>query len=111
MTGNTQVLTQVEKLAPIPVTLPDGNINHATCVRQDLPTRMPIGVDKWCGGVYYFHFLDKLRAHSIKGDRSGDLWHSRLGHPSKIVLRLVSGLNKSPFIFYSNKTCSDACMR
>ncbi|CAH9121069.1 unnamed protein product [Cuscuta epithymum] len=156
MTGNTQVLTRVEKLAPIPVTLPDGNINHATCVGQvrlsprvsiknvllvpglkcnlisvgrliddlncdvyftndicviqDLSTRIPIGVAKQCGGVYYFHCLDKLRAHSIKGDRLGDLWHSRLGHPSKTVLRLVSGLQKSPITFDSNKIC-DACMR
>ncbi|CAH9127589.1 unnamed protein product, partial [Cuscuta epithymum] len=71
---------------------------------------MPIGVGRRRGGVYYFHSLDKIEAHSVKASDSAQLWHSRLGHPSLSVLRLVNCLNKSSFKQVQNKEC-DACLR
>ncbi|CAH9105058.1 unnamed protein product, partial [Cuscuta europaea] len=156
MTARADLFYKIDKLNPIPVTMPDGKITYATCVGeihmspkihiknvllvpgwncnlisvarliddikceiyfandicviQDQPSRMPIGVAKRKGGVYYFHFLDRIQAHSIKGVHSGDLCHSRLGHPSKTVLRLVSDLNHSLFQVDLNNVC-DACLR
>ncbi|CAH9104948.1 unnamed protein product, partial [Cuscuta epithymum] len=77
---------------------------------QDMPSKTPIGVGRWIGGVYYFHFLDRIQALSISASSSRDLWHSRLGHPSKKVLRLVSRHNEYLFDVDFQNNC-DACSR
>ncbi|CAH9134862.1 unnamed protein product, partial [Cuscuta epithymum] len=71
---------------------------------------MPIGVGDRRGGVYYFRSLERAQVHVVAGNDSGDLWHSRLGHPSVKVLRLVTCLNKTVLQSVQNKAC-DACLR
>ncbi|CAH9093344.1 unnamed protein product [Cuscuta epithymum] len=80
------------------------------CVIQDLPTRKTIGVGERRGGVYFFRGLDQARAYAVGSSDSGDLWHSRLGHPSIKVLRSLGHLNKMSLNSVQNKVC-DACMR
>ncbi|CAH9140526.1 unnamed protein product [Cuscuta epithymum] len=71
---------------------------------------MPIGVGERRGGVYYFRSLDQEHAYTLAASDSGDLWHSRLGHPSVKVLRSIDCLNTTLFKCLPNKTC-DACLR
>ncbi|CAH9112797.1 unnamed protein product [Cuscuta epithymum] len=80
------------------------------CVIQDLPSRTLIRAGEKHGGVYYFRSLDSARACSITEKSKGDLWHSRLGHPSVKVLRSVITLNNSTLDTGLNKSC-DACFR
>ncbi|CAH9146225.1 unnamed protein product [Cuscuta epithymum] len=80
------------------------------CVIQDLLTSIPIGVGDRRGGVYFFRSLDQPQAHAVVVPDSGELWHSRLGHPSVKVLRLVNILNKASLKSVQNDTC-DACLR
>ncbi|CAH9081683.1 unnamed protein product, partial [Cuscuta epithymum] len=76
----------------------------------DLLTRMPIGVGDRRGGVYYFRSLDQAKTHAVGTPDSGDLWHSRLGHPSVKVLNLLNCSDKSLLKSVPNNTC-DACLR
>ncbi|CAH9126065.1 unnamed protein product, partial [Cuscuta epithymum] len=71
---------------------------------------MPIGVGERRGGVYFFRGLDRAQACAVGGSDSDGLWHSRLGHPSVKVLRLLGYLNNSLLHSVENKVC-DACMR
>ncbi|CAH9100668.1 unnamed protein product [Cuscuta europaea] len=71
---------------------------------------MPIGVGERRGGVYFFRGLDQAQAHAVESSDSGDLWHSRLGHPSIKVMRLLGYSNKTLLDSVGNKIC-DACMR
>ncbi|CAH9129000.1 unnamed protein product [Cuscuta epithymum] len=71
---------------------------------------MPIGVGERRGGVYFFRGLDQAQAYAVGSSDSGDLWHSRLGHPSLKVLRSLGYLNKVLLNSVQNKVC-DACMR
>ncbi|CAH9054627.1 unnamed protein product, partial [Cuscuta europaea] len=80
------------------------------CVIHDLPSRTPIGAGERRGGVYYFRSLDSVRACSITEKTKGDLWHSRLGHPSVKVLRSIISFNNSMLDTGLNKSC-DACLR
>ncbi|CAH9084243.1 unnamed protein product, partial [Cuscuta europaea] len=107
MIGNCNALKGMVQIAPVAVVLPNGEHTKAT---HDLPTRMPIGVGERRGGVYFFRGLDQAQAYAVRSSDSGVLWHSRLGHPSIKVLRLLGYLNKPLLHFDQNNVC-DVCMR
>ena len=46
---------------------------------------MPIGAKEQTNGVYYYNGV-ALRSQS-NAVREGDLWHNRMGHPSKEIMK------------------------
>ncbi|CAL1405238.1 unnamed protein product [Linum trigynum] len=75
------------------------------CVIQDLHSRTTIGTGQLRDGLYYLRLLGGPVSHALTAsgdDGTGELWHSRLGHPSP---------EKASFLFSSiqNKCKVDAC--
>lgn len=51
------------------------------CVMQDRTTRMVIGAGERQDGLYFFRGVSHVRAFTVDGDLSAELWHKRLGNP------------------------------
>ncbi|KAJ4758369.1 Retroelement pol polyprotein-like [Rhynchospora pubera] len=61
------------------------------CVIQDHNTRMLIGVGEQRDGVYYYHQVASAKGFHMRGNESYELWHRRMGHPSKQVTSFLTG--------------------
>lgn len=59
-------------------------------------------------GLFFFRCVPQARALALCGGRSMELWHKRLGHPSKKVLRKVPNVSVSSSF---NKNGCDVCYR
>ncbi|XP_024179119.1 uncharacterized protein LOC112185140 [Rosa chinensis] len=97
------------------VSLPSGakaniTINNAV-LRDDLATRMMIGVGKRSGNLYYLVALSSSipTTHLFVGHITipSDLWHRRLGHPSPARLQFLAK-NSLSFDFDSSHKCTKA---
>lgn len=79
-------------------------------VVQDRTTRTVIGVSKQKGGTFLFWSLESVTSVEVRDEKSFELWHQRMGHPSaKVVglLPLISNVISSEIL---NKAC-DICLR
>ncbi|KAM5570075.1 hypothetical protein ABKV19_017208, partial [Rosa sericea] len=78
-------------------------------LRDDLATRMMIGVGKRRGNLYYLVALSSTipTTHPFAGHItiSSDLWHRRLGHPSPARLQFLAK-NSLSFVFDSSHKCA-----
>ncbi|CAL1377952.1 unnamed protein product [Linum trigynum] len=82
------------------------------CVIHDLPSKRLIGMGKHVDGLYYLRLFEQGHpvAHTVRqslGDT--ELWHSRLGHPSKSKLHLLEDTLGCSFI-HNNEPCR-SCLR
>ena len=82
---------------------------HKLCVIQDHSMRTPIGVGEQRRGVYYFK---EIQPGEVEVNRVAtcNLWHRRLGHPSKQVMSLISSGNGFYDKKFSDESC-DVCFR
>jgi len=82
---------------------------HKLCVIQDRFVRTPIGVGEQRRGIYYFK---EIQPGQVKVNRLAtcNLWHRRLGHPSKQVMSLFSSGHGFSDKKFSNESC-DVCFR
>lgn len=60
------------------------------CVIQDRASRTLIGAGELCGWVYQFRAMMSVRANKVDGVDELELWHRRLGHPSRQILSYFS---------------------
>lgn len=72
--------------------------------------RILIGAGELCGGVYQFRALVPARAHKVVGLTEHELWHRRLGHPSKQILSFIPQI-KSMCDSNRNYESCDICLR
>ncbi|XP_026378120.1 uncharacterized protein LOC113272510 [Papaver somniferum] len=77
-------------ITPIHVGLPNGATIKATRIGEvtltdslDLVLRMKIGMGKLIGGLYHLPMREPTRVNVVHGKDVVDLWHKRLGHPSR----------------------------
>ncbi|KAJ3708504.1 hypothetical protein LUZ61_012209 [Rhynchospora tenuis] len=77
------------------------------CLVQDHSTRTLIGVGEQKDGVYYYHRGASGRVFHVSRKGPYDLWHQRMGHPSKQITLLLAGLSNNNF---SSDVC-EICMR
>lgn len=62
------------------------------------------------GGLYPLKFSYNAQKTAFLGNRnSQDLWHQRLGHPSKSVVQLVLQQNNLPFLKNDDENVCNAC--
>ncbi|KAJ4769875.1 Retroelement pol polyprotein-like [Rhynchospora pubera] len=74
---------------------------------MDHNTRMLIGVGEQRNGVYYYHEVASTKVFYMHGNKSYELWHRRMGHPSTQVTLSLAGINKGSV---SKEVC-EVCMR
>ncbi|KAJ1697014.1 hypothetical protein LUZ63_005526 [Rhynchospora breviuscula] len=98
MTGNYGCIDDICDIKPTIVSLPNGEqivAKHEGSVvlneGLDHNTRMLIGVGEQRDGVYYFHQVASAKVFHMHGKESYELWHQRMGHPSKQVTSLLTG--------------------
>ena len=80
------------------------------CELQDHTLKFPIGVGEQQGGTYYFkdrswevnQVASSKMGHAVN---SSNLWHRRLGHPSKEILSLLPSTLGVVFDKDKNKVC------
>lgn len=77
------------------------------CILQDLTMKKPIGVGELRGGVYQLRHVAPSTMALVTRSQSYDLWHQRLGHPSRTTLHLVPALSLS----HDDFCPSDICLR
>ncbi|XP_012847900.1 PREDICTED: uncharacterized protein LOC105967846 [Erythranthe guttata] len=80
------------------------------CVIQDRISRFLIGAGEECDGVYFFRAIPTARACKANGLDERELWHRRLGHPSKKLLSFIPVV-KSGSSDHTNKDSCDICLR
>lgn len=78
------------------------------CLIQDRTSRRMLGVGEHKGGIYYLRYVATNSAVCrVVRDISEDLWHKRLGHPSRRVK--FPGINLH--LLEKNKGECDVCIR
>jgi len=80
--------------------------NKQLCVIQDLTIRTPIGMGEPQRGVYNFKqpTTEKVQVNKVV---SHDIWHCKLGHPSRQALSYISSSFRGS---HMNDLC-DVCLR
>jgi len=78
-----------------------------TCILQDRTTRIPIGMGKQRHGVYYFQGTQE-KEERVCTAMARQLWHYRMGHPSKRAMPTTMRFSSSDQNF--DKYC-ETCMR
>lgn len=68
---------------------------------------MVIGAGELREGLYYLRKKVTVATMKTNNEKSFNLWHMRLGHPSSKVLELILNVGTSKI---SNKIC-DVCLR
>ncbi|KAJ4747387.1 Retroelement pol polyprotein-like [Rhynchospora pubera] len=77
------------------------------CLIQNHITRMLIGVGEQKDGVYYYHRGASGKALHVNRKGPYDLWHQRMGHPSRQITLLLAGFDNNN----DSKDVCEICMR
>ncbi|KAJ1703741.1 hypothetical protein LUZ63_003520 [Rhynchospora breviuscula] len=77
------------------------------CLIQDHSTRTLIGVGEQKDGVYYYHRGASGKAFHVSRKEPYDLWHQRMGHPSRQITLLFAGFSNNDV----SKDVCEICMR
>lgn len=67
--------------------------NNCVIIIKDRTMGMPIGAGEKRDGIYYFRPISVISsfAHTVFRSDAGDLWHKRIGHPSKSLTNKFLG--------------------
>ena len=79
-------------------------------VVQDRVSKMVTGAGKRIGGTFHFRRTEIAAAITTRDDKSFELWHNRMGHPSAKVVGLLPSVSSSVSFDNLNKAC-DVCLR
>jgi hypothetical protein len=82
-------------------------VTNSLCVVQDRTLKTLIGVGERRDGLYYFVGIRHEKAFRVGDISVFDLWHKRMGHPSKKVTQLIPNVGRNR---NENKAC-DVCQR
>ena len=107
MTRTLNLLHDLRDIMPCIVRLPNGNNAVAT---KDHTLRTLIGVGERRDELYYFKGTPRIWAFKIDKVASLDLWHQRLGHSFKHVIKLIPAVSFEKNNVELNKCC-DVCQR
>lgn len=80
------------------------------CVTQDRNSRTLIGAGEQRDGVYFFRAVPRARASKVTGVDEQELWHRRLGHPSRKLLSFLPVV-KSRVGYRDSGDFCDICLR
>jgi len=80
------------------------------CAIQDRTSRMVIGAGELREGLYYLRGRATVATVQTGNEKSFNLWHKRLGHPSSKVLELVPNVGAGKISSLRNQVC-DVCLR
>lgn len=70
-----------------------GQVTDKLVVLQDRITRTLIGAGKREGeGLYHFKGIETVAALQTSVGDDGTLWHRRMGHPSSLVVKMLTGV-------------------
>jgi hypothetical protein len=75
------------------------------CAIQDRTSRMVIGAGELREGLYYLRGRATVATVQTGNEKSFNLWHKRLGHPSSKVLELVSNIGAGKISSLRNQVC------
>nr|KYP60690.1 Retrovirus-related Pol polyprotein from transposon TNT 1-94 [Cajanus cajan] len=80
------------------------------CIIQDCALMTLIGEGEQCDGVYWFWPLQQLQAYQATMGDKRELWHQKLGHPSrKVYFLLPDNNNESKDVNVIHEPC-DICL-
>jgi transposase InsO family protein len=90
-------------------------VTDKLCIIQDRNSRTLIGAGEQCDGVYWFKSTKRIQANQTTVVGQHELWHRRLGHPSRKVVNLLPFMSsnkayrESNDVFDSKEPCG-ICM-
>ena len=79
-------------------------------VVQDRVTKMMIGAGRRESGTFRFCRMEMAASATVQEEKTYELWHKRMGHPSARVVGSLSQVDFSVVSEISNKAC-DICLR
>lgn len=78
-------------------------------VVQDRVSRMVVGAGKRDSITFRFHRRESVAAVTTRDDKSYELWHHRMGHPSAKVIGSIKNVCVLVISENFNKSC-DVCL-
>ncbi|KAH7568282.1 hypothetical protein JRO89_XS07G0271200 [Xanthoceras sorbifolium] len=80
-------------------------VTDKLCIIQDRNSRTLIGAGEQCDGVYWFKPTKRIQANQTTMVGQQELWHRRLGHPSRKVVSLLPFISCNKAYSASNDFC------
>ncbi|XP_062080653.1 uncharacterized protein LOC133785436 [Humulus lupulus] len=120
MIGNAKLFSQLFDVSPTSIGLPNGkqiiSTKEGTITLNkymDYALRTLIGAGDQCDEVYWLRPLRQLQAYQATVEEKRELWHQRLGHPSRKVDFLLPNIirnNGNKDVNVIHEAC-DICLR
>ncbi|KAH7569415.1 hypothetical protein JRO89_XS06G0157600 [Xanthoceras sorbifolium] len=80
-------------------------VTDKLCIIQDSNSRTLIGAGEQCDGVYWFKPTKRIQTNQTTVVGQQELWHRRLGHPSRKVVSLLPFISCNKAYSASNDFC------
>ncbi|KAH7565024.1 hypothetical protein JRO89_XS09G0112900 [Xanthoceras sorbifolium] len=80
-------------------------VTDKLCIIQDRNSRTLIGAGEQCDGVYWFKPTKRIQTNQTTVVGQQELWHRRLGHPSRKVVSLLPFISCNKAYSASNDFC------